>query len=533
MPFKYNPFTGNLDFFETAASSGTVTSVNADTGSASPSSGVISIIGGTGGILTTGSGSTITIDLTVPISVANGGTGATTAGGARTNLGLVIGTDVQAWDAQLDDIAALAITKGNIIASDGTNWAALGVGTDTHVLTADSAEATGVKWAAAAGGSSPLTTKGDVYTFTSVDARLPVGTDGQVLTADSAQATGLIWATPTAGTVTSVSGTSNRISSSGGATPVIDIDAAYVGQASITTLGTVTTGTWSATDIAVAAGGTGASTATAGFDNLSPTTTKGDVIASDGTNNIRLGVGTDGQVLQADSGQSSGLIWATPTAGTVTSVSGTTNRISSTGGATPVIDIDASYVGQASITTLGTIATGTWEATDVGVAHGGTGRSSHTSYAVLCGGTTTTAAQQSIASVGSSGEVLTSNGAGALPTFQAASGGGLTWSTVSGTTQTAAVNNGYILLNNSLTTVTLPTTAAVGDVVRVTGTGTAYFTVDYGTGVIIHFVDTNTDTTVTTGSLTATDRYASLELVCVVADVRWNVISCTGNFTVA
>lgn len=61
--------------------------------------------------------------------------------------------------------------------------------------------------------------------------------------------------------------------------------------------------------------------------------------------------------------------------GFVTSVSGTLNRITSTGGATPVIDIDASYVGQTSITTLGTIATGTWEATDVGLAHGGTGAS--------------------------------------------------------------------------------------------------------------------------------------------------------------
>ncbi len=55
---------------------------------------------------------------------------------------------------------------------------------------------------------------------------------------------------------------------------------------------------------------------------------------------------------------------------------------------------------------------------DVAVADGGTGRSSHTAYAVLCGGTTTTAAQQSVASVGASGQVLTSNGAGALPTFQ-------------------------------------------------------------------------------------------------------------------
>jgi len=57
------------------------------------------------------------------------------------------------------------------------------------------------------------------------------------------------------------------------------------------------------------------------------------------------------------------------------------------------------------------------------VISGGTGRTTHTAYAVLCGGTTTTGAQQSIASVGTAGQVLTSNGAGALPTFQAAGGG--------------------------------------------------------------------------------------------------------------
>lgn len=48
--------------------------------------------------------------------------------------------------------------------------------------------------------------------------------------------------------------------------------------------------------------------------------------------------------------------------GFVTSVSGTSNRITSTGGTTPVIDISASYVGQSSITTLGTVTTGTWNA---------------------------------------------------------------------------------------------------------------------------------------------------------------------------
>jgi len=45
-----------------------------------------------------------------------------------------------------------------------------------------------------AGGSSPLTTKGDLYTYDTGDARLGVGTDGHVLTADSTQSTGIKWA---------------------------------------------------------------------------------------------------------------------------------------------------------------------------------------------------------------------------------------------------------------------------------------------------------------------------------------------------
>lgn len=47
-----------------------------------------------------------------------------------------------------------------------------------------------------AGGGSPLTTKGDLFTYSTTDARLPIGTDGQALLADSAEATGLKWGTP-------------------------------------------------------------------------------------------------------------------------------------------------------------------------------------------------------------------------------------------------------------------------------------------------------------------------------------------------
>lgn len=44
------------------------------------------------------------------------------------------------------------------------------------------------------GSVSPLTTKGDLYTYSTADTRLPVGTDGHILTADSTQSTGIKWA---------------------------------------------------------------------------------------------------------------------------------------------------------------------------------------------------------------------------------------------------------------------------------------------------------------------------------------------------
>lgn len=59
------------------------------------------------------------------------------------------------------------------------------------------------------GGGSPLTTKGDIYTYSTTNDRLPVGANGRVLSANSAQPTGLEWiAVAGTGTVTSASVTS-------------------------------------------------------------------------------------------------------------------------------------------------------------------------------------------------------------------------------------------------------------------------------------------------------------------------------------
>lgn len=110
------------------------------------------------------------------------------------------------------------------------------------------------------------------------------------------------WAAMGFGTVTSVSGTANRITSTGGATPVIDIAVTYVGQTSITTLGTIATGTWSATNIALNKGGTNASLTASNGGIFYSTSTEGAILA---------GTATAGKMLR--SGSSAAPTWSTAT----------------------------------------------------------------------------------------------------------------------------------------------------------------------------------------------------------------------------
>ncbi len=109
--------------------------------------------------------------------------------------------------------------------------------------------------------------------------------------------------------------------------------------------------------------------------------------------------------------------------------------------------------------------------------------------------------------------------------------GGITWSEVTGTSQTAAVDNGYITNNAGLVTVTLPDTAAVGKIVQVVGAGAGGWKIAQNASEVIHFGNLDT-TTGTGGYISSSHRRDVVELICVVANTEWNVINSQGSITI-
>ena len=107
----------------------------------------------------------------------------------------------------------------------------------------------------------------------------------------------------------------------------------------------------------------------------------------------------------------------------------------------------------------------------------------------------------------------------------------ITLSEVTGTTQSCEVNTGYITNNASLVTATLPTTASVGDVIRIIGKGTGMWKLAQNASQYIRFAGLTT-TTGAGGYLQAENAYDCIEIMCTTKNNGWTVISSVGNIVV-
>ena len=190
-------------------------------------------------------------------------------------------------------------------------------------------------------------------------------------------------------------------------------------------------------------------------------------------------------------------------------------------------------LGSGSITTVGSSSTETIQLTGL------------TNHAVLVGAGTSTITKLALATNGQvllgstgadpvfgtltgTGGITFTTGAGSLVIN--GTGGGISWTEITGTSQSASVNNAYVANNAGLVTITLPANFALGDVIRVAGLGTGLWSLVANTGDVINFGSSPTSAG---GSLTATNRYDAIEVVGSVVNGVWNVISAIGNLTVA
>lgn len=294
---------------------------------------------------------------------------------------------------EIGTTSAKYITLGNgqTIRMNGDTIFASGRLVSTALRYADGNQATGKVLTSNAYGIASWQTP------TSYLAGYGMGLTGSTFKVDTTVIASKAYAGLHLGTVTSVSGTTNRITSTGGATPVIDISASYVGQSSITTLGTITTGTLGS-----------------GSKILVGSDATGDIYYNGGSGTItRLAKGSTGTRLKIVAGLPS---WSAPT----------------------------------TIDTVGTITSGTWSATNITLAKGGTSAS----LTADNGGIfySTASAGAILASTATANKMLLS-GASTTPT----------WSTSTIPTSAGATANKVVLsdgTNYVLSTPTFPNASA-------------------------------------------------------------------------
>lgn len=258
------------------------------------------------------------------------------------------------------------VQDGNTL--KGTGWVATVVDIDTFTVGVDS-----INWVQFSGAGTyiagnGLTLDGSTFSInTAANGGIEIFDDAIQLKSTVA-GNGLTYVNG----VIAVAGTTDRITVSADA---IDIASTYVGQASITTLGTITSGTWNATTIATTKGGTG--------------------LTSYNTGDILYGSAAD-------------------TLSKLTKPATNSLLVMGTGGTPSWMDRAAT-----DITGLGTVTTGVWNATAVGPTYGGTGLTSYSKGDLIYASATNTLSK---ISAGATGEVLVMNSSG-VPAWSGIDGG--------------------------------------------------------------------------------------------------------------
>lgn len=214
--------------------------------------------------------------------------------------------------------------------------------------------------------------------------------------------------------------------------------------------------------------------------------------------------------------------------------SGASGVLITSAGSVPSISSTLPAAVQGNITATGTVASGVWNGTAVDVAHGGTGNTTFTAYSVICAGTTATGIFQNVSGVGTANQVLTSNGAATLPTWQTPASGAGNWIKISAATATNSVSITFTGLSSTYGTycVQIANLAPITDGTTLwmrtsTNGGSSY---DAGASDYDWFVDSSELDTSPTSALTADDADAQIEITG--TDTMGNSTNENGAFTV-
>ena len=118
------------------------------------------------------------------------------------------------------------------------------------------------------------------------------------------------------------------------------------------------------------------------------------------------------------------------------------------------------------------------------------------------------------------GSVTVAGNAGTSTLTISVSGSGLSWNSVAGTAVVMTANNGYVPQNIAQTTLELPLASAFGDAISIIGFGSGGWIISQGAGQQI-IIGSNLTTSGPGGSLASSNRYDSLNLICLVPNTIW------------